>query len=113
MRKRKKRWLRYFPEILLLLFFGIVAAGLYDCPLNALFNIPCPGCGMTAAAFALVRLDIKAAFREHSLFPIVVFWFGYQFVRRRLAFPKRVENTLVWLSVALFFVRWIFILFFI
>lgn len=38
------------------------------CPVKALFKIPCPGCGMTRAAKALMRFDISAAFRYNIIF---------------------------------------------
>ncbi len=37
------------------------------CPLKRLFGIPCPGCGMTRAVLAMLRLDIRAAIRFHPM----------------------------------------------
>ena len=37
------------------------------CPSRALFAVPCPACGMTRSAFALVRLDFRASFFYHPL----------------------------------------------
>ena len=38
------------------------------CPFRALTSFPCPGCGLTHAGTALLRLDIKASLKFHALF---------------------------------------------
>ncbi|MEJ2246292.1 MAG: DUF2752 domain-containing protein, partial [Acidobacteriota bacterium] len=45
------------------LFFGISpdSIALFPCPLHAITDIECPGCGMTRACIALARGDIPAA----------------------------------------------------
>lgn len=59
------------------------------CPIRALTGIPCPGCGMSRAWLAFVRLDLAAAFRYHPLFwtvPLVVLlvlYDGTLFTRKR------------------------------
>ena len=55
------------------------------CFFRSTIGVPCPGCGLTRAYFALLSLDFKAAFAYHPLFwyiPIVVivslvFYFKY------------------------------------
>ncbi len=42
------------------------------CPVQALLGIPCPGCGMTRAWLAALRLDFSAAFAYHPMFWAVV-----------------------------------------
>ena len=37
----------------------------YRCPVYWITGIPCPGCGMTRAFFALMHLDFEAAFYWH------------------------------------------------
>lgn len=49
--------------VLLNLLFGTV------CPFRILFGLPCPGCGMTRALTALLRLDFSSAVRLHPLSP--------------------------------------------
>lgn len=42
------------------------------CPAAVLARLPCPGCGITRSALALMRLDLKQAMRLNPLSPIVV-----------------------------------------
>jgi len=37
------------------------------CPIRALLGVPCPTCGMSRAALALLRLDFAASLRYHPL----------------------------------------------
>ncbi|MHB1454354.1 MAG: DUF2752 domain-containing protein [Saccharofermentanales bacterium] len=43
-----------------------------SCLLRRTIGIPCPGCGMTRATFALLRLDFAAAFTFHPLVYVIV-----------------------------------------
>jgi len=110
----RKALAHHLPNILLALFITIVALGLYDCPVNAIFNIPCPGCGMTEACFNLLKLDIKGALSANYLFFIPILWaFYYVFLKRKHSLSQKTEAILLIVSVSLFFIRWISILFFI
>ncbi len=53
--------------IALLLDWEVVA-----CPFAELFALPCPGCGLTRAAWALLRGDFRAALALHPLSPVLV-----------------------------------------
>ena len=44
-----------------------------DCPFRFFFGISCPGCGMTRALLAALRLDFAAAFSYHPLFFLLPF----------------------------------------
>ncbi|MEG2203854.1 MAG: DUF2752 domain-containing protein [Oscillospiraceae bacterium] len=55
-----KRW---FAPAVGLLAAALLALGDYSCPLLALTGFPCPGCGITRALSALLRLDFSAAAR--------------------------------------------------
>ncbi len=102
---------KIIPELFAILLIFSIAIGLYKCPLYELFHIPCPGCGMTRACKALLRLDIRAAFQYHSLFPIAIFWAVYMLFSRRIRIKKWTETILMLLSAGLFIIRWILILF--
>ena len=53
-------------------FFGALASGHIKCPMNALFHVPCPGCGSSRAMHALLDLDVHEALRTNPLAPIAV-----------------------------------------
>ena len=56
----------------LLSLFGI---SLFPCPWRAVTGLPCPGCGMTRSALALLRGDLPGSLRENALtWLILVFW---------------------------------------
>ena len=42
------------------------------CPFALAFGIPCPGCGLSRATFALLRGDIHAALAMHPLVPVAL-----------------------------------------
>jgi Protein of unknown function (DUF2752) len=42
------------------------------CPFAELFGLPCPGCGLTRAAWALLRGDFRGALSLHPLSPLLV-----------------------------------------
>ena len=44
------------------------------CPFRFFFGISCPGCGMTRALLAALRLDFAAAFSYHPLFFLLPFF---------------------------------------
>lgn len=47
-------------------------AGLLRCPLNTVFGIPCPSCGITRALISVFHGDMAAAFFYHPLWPVIV-----------------------------------------
>ncbi|MBQ6946428.1 MAG: DUF2752 domain-containing protein [Clostridia bacterium] len=69
--------------------------------------INCPGCGMTRAWLALLRLDIVQAFKMHGMFwsvPIV----GYFFWKDWKPFPaKWLNHGALWLIGLGFAANWI------
>jgi hypothetical protein len=98
---RKKRF-RCLPATLL----GIVLlVGIYiriGCPLRWLTGLACPGCGMTRALAALLRLDFSAALRMHPLvclLPPAAVWLVFGLLGRRL--PQKTERRLIVAAAAL------------
>lgn len=82
-----------------LTLLGVLAVGallllveLPVCPTAALLGVPCPGCGLTRATFALLRGDVQQAYHFHPLVfvlaPVYVaalVWGGYRFLSGRPA----------------------------
>lgn len=54
----------HITALIVLLFFAFV----YRCPFLLFLKFPCPGCGITRAYLAALRLDFKSAFNYHPLF---------------------------------------------
>lgn len=61
-----------FKTLRILFAAVIIIFFLYKCPFEYIIGIPCPGCGMTRAFIALLKLDFAEAFYFHPLFPIVI-----------------------------------------
>ena len=65
------------------------------CLFRAVTRIPCPGCGMTRAWLAALRLDFPAAFRWHPMFwsiPLLAVYIVYD----GKLFPNKAVNRLFW-----------------
>ncbi len=94
----KKRWLpaavigyMIFACILKLTTgFNITVPCLY----NKIFNIHCPGCGLTTAFINLLKLDFRAAWNLNPLIYIVIPFGSYLIIRDYLKF-KKVTSTVV------------------
>ena len=72
------------------LFIAWLALYLLDigCVFRLMTGIPCPGCGMTRAWLAALRLDFAAAIAYHPLFWVVPIAFALAFVRDGAASNK-------------------------
>jgi hypothetical protein len=53
-------------------FFALIGSGVLKCPFNALFHFPCPACGSSRAAHALMDLDFHEAMRTNPLAPLAI-----------------------------------------
>ena len=106
---------RLLPGVCALLVLGALFAGAYltasvlgwSCPLQHFTGIPCPGCGMSRAGFALLRLDFAAAFRYHPMIyvlpPVLLYAL---FGRKPLLGAKRRERILLLGTLALWADVW-------
>ena len=56
-------------------------SGLYRCPSLLLFGLPCPGCGLSRATLAMLRLDVAAMWHFHPLAPVLVPLVGWFLIR--------------------------------
>ncbi|MBQ7584306.1 MAG: DUF2752 domain-containing protein [Lachnospiraceae bacterium] len=50
----------------------LVILRIYKCPLDYIFGIPCPMCGITRAFLALLQGDVRGAFYCHPLWPVML-----------------------------------------
>lgn len=86
--------------------------GLYltiGCPSRYFAGVCCPGCGMTRAFWALLRLDFETAFHMHPLIfimPIVAVVFLF-----KKKFPKWLLTTLTVIFIVLMVVVYFYRLF--
>lgn len=78
--------LSYLFAVLVLHRFGI------DCIFRTFFGISCPGCGMTHAFIALLRLDLASAFRYHPMIFFVPVIFLYLLTDGHV-FKSKFANT--------------------
>lgn len=98
-----------------LLLFGLFAAVLVlwywqdlPCVIRQLTGIPCPGCGMSRAWLQVFQLDFAGAFGYHPMFwsvPILAVYILYD--GKPIPNPK-VNNILLIILLAAFFLCYIF-----
>ena len=89
------------------LVFAWAYFGIY-CLFKRFFGIPCPGCGMTRAYLALLRLDIRGAFEMHPMFwsvPILLLFYLFDAKVFRREWMNVVTLVLIFAG---FLVNWIF-----
>ncbi len=100
-------------KILFLFVYGvlILIARYFNitCLWNYLFDIYCPGCGMTRACLSALRLDFKTAFSYHTMFWSVPILLLYFFADGNL-FKNKSVNRIVFIIIAIgFLINWVFI----
>lgn len=80
-RRRTRRVVLFALGLLAVGVLYLVAAQVtgrgIPCPVYHLTGYACPGCGMTRALQALVRLDLAAAFGYNLLWPLYGAWAGW------------------------------------
>jgi type IV secretory pathway TrbD component len=74
----KRPWTDFLAVILFLGSLSLAShvAGIGICPLRRLTGIPCPTCGATRAALALVRGELAAALGFHPLVTVLLLGAG-------------------------------------
>ncbi len=100
-----------FFVVLLGILTVLVVLRIYKCPLDYIFGIPCPACGITRAFLSLLKGDIRMAFYYHPLWPVALIA-GASFVLYAAGLihpPKRLINiagfTLCALLITCFIIR--------
>lgn len=104
---RIKEWKN---KLLLSVVYIAVVAVFYLFDVPCLFQkwlgIPCPGCGMTRALTAAVKLQFATAFTYHPMFwsmPLLVIYFW----ANGCVFGKTPDRILLWSIAAGFLVQWV------
>ena len=76
----------------------------YKCPFYYFFGVPCPGCGLTQAHLAALRLDFVSAFKCHPLFfipvPVILYFAHKRVLKKRLS--SKLETVLLCVISGLF-----------
>ncbi|HEY9059598.1 MAG TPA: DUF2752 domain-containing protein [Pseudobacteroides sp.] len=89
---------KVLPLLIALLFVAILL--LLDgsaCLFKNVWGIPCPGCGMTRAFLAVLKLDILTGFYYHPLFVLPVLIAVLYMVRNKRIGKVIFGNNMVWL----------------
>ncbi len=107
----EKKLKQAVKEVIGIVIFLMIIFFFYKCPMKLIFGIDCPGCGMTRACKAFLRLDFVAAFQYHSLFPIPILVCIYLIFRKKLFIGEKNERISIGVILLLFILRWIIILF--
>ena len=95
--------------IIIIAYFALGRYFLYSlCPLVRVTGLPCPGCGLTRAGFALLRLDLAGAYRIHPfIYPIAgyiaVFGWNRYIMGRRMGKKLKAGLTVLMVLVILFY----------
>lgn len=80
----------------------------WGCPVQHFTGVPCPGCGLSRAFAALLRLDFAAALRFHPMVfvlpPVVLYVI---FGKKPLLGTKTRERVLLWSVLALWAAVWL------
>ena len=82
------------PIIVFAIYFTIGKRYLYSlCPSVVLTGLPCPGCGLTRAAFAVLRGDFLRAWELHPfIFVIGIYIVAYCIMRYALLKDTNIMN---------------------
>ena len=95
--------------IVIIAYFALGRYFLYSlCPMVMVTGLPCPGCGLTRAGFALLRLDLAGAYRIHPfIYPIAgyiaVFGWNRYIMGRRMGKKLKAGLTVLMVLVILFY----------
>lgn len=99
----KEKIINYIKENLPLIIVIGVIAFIYTrigCPTRYFLGICCPGCGMTRAAFSVLKLDFAAAFIYNpSVFILPIAFIVFLF---RKKIPNNVQKILLGLGMGAF-----------
>ena len=84
------------------LFFHLTGIG---CPIRFVTGIPCPGCGLTRAALALLHFNPSLAFYYHPMIFALPLFGLILLLRSRL--PQRLYKTLIFTLLILYVILYV------
>ena len=100
--KNKNIAIRLGGVLLLVLF--------YRCPTSLFFGFDCPGCGVTRAFLAALRLDFSAAFDYHPLFLLlgveVFYWLFYEYTSKLIPLSEKAITWILTVTGILMVIVW-------
>lgn len=95
--------------LLYIAFMTITGIG---CPIRWFTGISCPGCGMSRAFMALLRLDFADAFRYHPMiYPLLIFIPYYFLGSEKTPRRRKLKKILLAVMIIMIFFVWIFRIF--
>lgn len=100
---------KYVNNVIKRITFACAILGLsniYKCPIQKVFRIRCPGCGMTRAILAAIKMNFQEAFQYHNLFPIVILATIYLMFREKISIGKKNEEIAMGFFLIIFILRW-------
>ena len=83
--------------VCMILFYTLIG-----CPTKVFLGVTCPGCGMSRAAEALLRLDFQLAFQMHPLVYMMPFAVIVYFLRKKI--PTKTLEILAFSAAILMFI---------
>ena len=113
MATRKSTWRGRLGLLLGLLAYFSLVYWLFPrlgigCVFRDVLGFPCPGCGMSRAFLALLRLDVVAAFRYNPLIFGMPYVFVYLFFDLK---PERLHRRILLGIGVLALIHWTYVLF--
>ena len=78
----------------------------WPCVFTYVVGLPCPGCGMTRALLAVLRLDFAAAFSYHPMFWSLPLLYGYFLSDNGLFHHKWLDRALLIAIATGFLLHW-------
>ncbi|MEE1011082.1 MAG: DUF2752 domain-containing protein [Acutalibacteraceae bacterium] len=96
----KSKLKKYYPYLIiiavLILFYAFIG-----CPTKVFLGVTCPGCGMSRAAEALLKLDFQLAFQMHPLIFFMPAALIILLIRKKIP-PKIFDILLIVAAVGMF-----------
>lgn len=94
----------------LLVFIRLFVKSGIGCVWQHFFGIPCPGCGTTRAAIALLRGDFAAMLRYNFMLPSLPILFLYVIFDGQIFKNKSVDYLILSIIAVGFIIHWITLL---